>query len=72
MERAQTTGKRINTLLRYREIMKEFNKHDCRDTPITVIHRKYIYPVFHISRDTLYRIFQTPIEEELEDLGYSV
>lgn len=67
---AQVTGRRINTLLRYREIMKEFNKHDCRDTPITVIHRKYIKPVFHISRDTLYRIFQTPVDEELESLGY--
>ena len=46
--------------------MEEFNKHDCRLIPITVIHREYIYPKFHISRDTLYRILNTPIEEELK------
>lgn len=62
-------GKRINTLLRYREIMNEFNKHDCRYTPITVIYREFIYPKFHISRDTLYRILNTPVDEELESLG---
>lgn len=61
-------GKRKNTLLRYRDIMEEFNKHDCRYIPITVIHREFIYPKFHISRDTLYRIFNTPIDEELKSL----
>lgn len=50
--------------------MDEFNKYDSRHIPITVIHRKFIYPKFFISRDTLYRIFNTPIEEELQMLGY--
>lgn len=49
--------------------MEEFNKHDCRYIPITVIHREFIYPKFHISRDTLYRILNTPIEEELEEIN---
>lgn len=50
--------------------MEEFEKYYNQDVPITVIHRKYIYPKFFISRDTLYRIFNTPIDEELTKLGY--
>ena len=65
VNQAQRKGARRNTLLRYRTVMEEFNKHDCRDIPITVIHRKYIYPKFFISRDTLYRILSTPVEEEI-------
>nr|DAJ29997.1 MAG TPA: hypothetical protein [Caudoviricetes sp.] len=44
----------------------EFNKYDARIIPISTIWREYIYPKFHISRETLYRILSTPIEEELE------
>ncbi len=61
-------GARRNLLLRYRQVMEEFDKYDCRDVPIAVIHRKYIYPKFHISRDTLYQIFNTDIEVELKKL----
>ncbi|MDY3530287.1 hypothetical protein PG593_10930 [Riemerella anatipestifer] len=68
-ERAKS--KRINQLLRYKSIMEEFEKYNSQDIPITVIHRKYIYPKFFISRDTLYRIFKTPIDEQLVELGYS-
>lgn len=66
----RTKSKKINQLLRYKSIMEEFEKHYNQDVPITVIHRKYIYPKFFISRDTLYRIFNTPIDEELTKLGY--
>lgn len=62
-------GRKRNQLLRYQAIMEEFNKHDCRYIPITVIWREFIYPKFFISRDTLYRILNTPIEQELEDLS---
>lgn len=62
----QSIGRKKNLLHRYKLVMEEFNKHDCRYTPITVIHREFIFPKFHISRDTLYRILNTPIEEELE------
>ncbi|KMQ69938.1 hypothetical protein ACM39_02550 [Chryseobacterium sp. FH2] len=62
----QSLGAKRNKLLRYQQVMDEFNKHDCRYTPITVIWREFIYPKFHISRDTLYRILNTSIEEELE------
>ena len=49
--------------------MEEFDKHYHPGIPITVIYKKYIYPKFFISRDTLYRIFNTQIDEELEELG---
>ena len=62
----QSIGRKRNLLRRYKAVMEEFNEHDCRLIPITVIHREYIYPKFHISRDTLYRILNTPIEEELK------
>jgi len=65
----QSLGAKRNRLLHYKMIMDEFNKHDCRYTLITVIHREFIYPKFHISRDTLYRIFKISIEDELEKLS---
>lgn len=61
-------GKRRNLLKRYRSILNEFNKYDANIIPITTIHREYIYPKFFISRDTLYTIFNTDIEKELENL----
>ncbi len=62
-------GRKRNKLLRYKMVMEEFNQHDCRIIPITVIWREYIYPKFHISRETLYRILATPVDEELEKLN---
>lgn len=62
-------GRRRNLLKRYRAVMEEFDKHDCRYIPISVIYREFIYPKFHISRDTLYRILSTPIEEELQEIN---
>ncbi|MDY3547343.1 hypothetical protein PG291_01845 [Riemerella anatipestifer] len=66
----QHIGRKRNLLKRYKLVMEEFNKHDCRYIPITVIHREFIYPKFNISRDTLYRILNTPIEEELEKINH--
>ncbi len=59
---------RKNLLLRYKAIMEEFDKYDCRTIPITTIWRKYIFPKFHISRETLYKIFNTDIEGELRSI----
>lgn len=56
-------GKRKNRLLRYQAVMDEFNKHDCRYIPISVIYREFIYPKFFISRTTFYQILNTPTEE---------
>ncbi|GIZ15288.1 hypothetical protein [Capnocytophaga catalasegens] len=61
-------GRRRNQLLRYKAIMDEFNKHDCRYIPIAVIWREFIYPKFFISRDTLYRVLNTAVDEELAAL----
>lgn len=65
----QKIGRKRNMLLRYKDIQQEFNKYDCRIIPITVIHREYIFPKFHISRDTLYRALNTPVEEELQKIS---
>lgn len=59
----QSIGSKRNLLHRYRLVMEEFNKHDCRLIPITVIHREYIYPRFGICRDTLYSILNTDLDE---------
>lgn len=51
--------------------MEEFDQYDCTEIPITVIHKKYIYPKFFISRATLYKILNTDIEGELKKIeGY--
>ena len=47
-------GYQRNQLLRYKAIMDEFNRHDYRYMPISVIWREFIYPKFFISRGTLY------------------
>ena len=62
-------NKRKNLLLRYKNIIEEFDKYNALDIPITVIHRKYIYPKFFISRNTLYKILNIQIDEELKKLG---
>lgn len=58
-----------NTLLRYKAIQDEYLKFKTEDIPTTVIHRKYIYPKFFISRTTLYTILGTPINKKLKELG---
>jgi hypothetical protein len=62
----QSIGRKKNLLHRYKIVLEEFNRHYTPHSNISAIHRDIIYPKFGISRDTLYRIFNTPIEEELE------
>lgn len=66
----QSIGKRRNLLLRYKQIIEELDKHNCRDVPITIIWRKYIYPKFYISRETLYKAINTDIDAELDELQH--
>lgn len=68
MDKRIIIGRRRNTLLRYKVISEEFDLYDQRDVPVTKTYRRYIYPKFFISRDTLYRIFSTDIEGELAQL----
>lgn len=57
-----------NTLLRYRKIRDLYLQHKTEDIPDTVILRKYIYPVYPISRSTLNNILATNIEREFQKL----
>lgn len=62
-------GIQRNKLLRYKTIVEEFNKHDANLLSITTIHKKYIYPKFFISRDTLYTILKVNIDAELQQIN---
>ena len=57
-----------NKLLRYREIVKEYQSHNTQDIPLTVIWRNYIYPKYYISIGTLYNALNEPIEKQLKEL----
>lgn len=57
-----------NTLLRYKRIKELYLQHKTEDIPDTVVLRKYIYPVYPISRGTLMTVLSTPIERELQAL----
>ena len=65
MDDGRREASRRNQLLRYQAVMKEFNRHDARYIPITVIWREFIYPKFFISRKTLYKILNTDVDEQL-------
>ena len=64
----QSIGIQNNKLKRYKLIMDLYNKHKTEDIPDTVILRKYIYPVYPISRTTLYTILTTPVNKEIAKL----
>ncbi len=59
----------INTLFRYKNIRDLYLKYKTEDVPDTVVLRKYIYPVYPISRTTLNTILNTPIDRELNKLS---
>ena len=62
-------GMTKNKLLRYKDIRDVYLEHKTEDIPTTVIHRKYIYPRFYISRTTLYTVLNTPINKLLKEMG---
>ena len=62
----QQHGINKNKLLRYKLILDLYNQHKTEDIPVTVVLRKYIYPIYPISRTTLYEILGTPVKKELE------
>lgn len=57
-----------NTLRRYKLIKDLYNEHKNPDIPTTVILRKYIYPIYPISRTTLYTILCTPVNAAIQEL----
>lgn len=58
-----------NKLLRYKAITELYLKHKTEDIPTTVVLRKYIYPVYPISRATLYTALSTPVNKLLKEMG---
>lgn len=61
----QKIGTNLNKLRRYKLILELYNKHKTPDIPTAVIWRKYIYPIYPISRTTLYEILGTQVNKEL-------
>ncbi|SMP09022.1 hypothetical protein SAMN06264346_10218 [Chryseobacterium profundimaris] len=61
-----STGLKYNTLLRYKNIRNLYLQYKTEDIPDTVILRKYIFPVYPISRGTLNTILNIQIEKELK------
>lgn len=61
-------GVQINKLKRYKLIMDLYKEHKTEDIPTTVILKKYISPVYPISRTTLYTILCTPVNKLLAEL----
>ncbi|WP_281225915.1 hypothetical protein [Flavobacterium aquiphilum] len=64
----RSLGVQRNKLLRYRLIKDLYYLHKTEDIPTTVVWRKYICPVYPISRTTLYEILCTPITTELKKI----
>lgn len=63
-------GIQRNKLLRYKKI-KELYQESIKahpHTPLTKILSEYIYPVYPISRTTLYEVLFTPITQQLKEL----
>lgn len=63
--KSQQLGRRLNKLRRYQLILNLYNEHKTPDIPVSVVWRKYIYPVYPISRTTLYEVLGTAVHKEL-------
>lgn len=64
----RSLGIQRNKLLRYQLILDLYHKYKTDDIPTTVIWRKYIYPIYPISRTTLYEILSTPVKKQLKEI----
>ncbi len=62
-------GRRKNTLLMYRNIKVLYSKYKTPDIPDTVVLRKYIFPIYPISQNTLNTALCTAVEKELKEMG---
>ncbi|MEY4926286.1 MAG: hypothetical protein RI894_722 [Bacteroidota bacterium] len=66
----RSLGIQRNKLLRYKLIKELYNKVVAEHpyTPITKIHSVYIFPVYPISRTTLYEILYTSVTSDLKEV----
>ncbi|WP_197503538.1 hypothetical protein [Bizionia algoritergicola] len=65
---SQQLGIQKNKLLRYQTVLDYYHEIYNEDIPLTKLHRKFIYPRFHISRTTFYKILGTPVSKELKEI----
>lgn len=65
---AQSLGIQKNKLNRYKLILDYWATLNTEDIHVTVLHKKYIYPKFFISRATLYEVLRTPVTKELKEI----
>lgn len=66
----RSLGVQRNKLLRYKLIKELYNETIKQHpyTPITQIHRQYIFPIYPISRTTLYEVICTSVTSELKKI----
>ncbi len=57
-----------NKLLRYKQIQDCYIEHKTDENTTMLVYRKYIYPKFFISRNTLYTVLNTPVNKLLKQL----
>lgn len=68
----RSLGIQRNKLLRYKLIKELYELHKTEDIPTTVVWRKYIFPVYPISRTTLYEVLNTPVISKLRTVQASI
>ncbi|MEC4003976.1 hypothetical protein OX283_004855 [Flavobacterium sp. SUN052] len=63
-------GSERNKLLRYQSIKNLYNEKRKENPymPTIKIHELYIYPIYFISRTTLYKIFSTSVTTRLREI----
>lgn len=68
----RSLGSKRNKLLRYKLIKELYLKYKTEDIPTTVVWRKYICPIYPISRTTLYEILCTSVTSELQKVEEAI
>lgn len=61
----------INTLLRYKIITLEYNKHINKSLPDTQIFKRFIQPKFFISMRTMNRVLSMNVDKKLKEEGFT-
>ena len=59
MQSKRQKGIDLNKLLQYKAIQDCYLQYKTDDIPTTVIYKKYIYPRFFISRNTIHNFSNT-------------
>lgn len=67
-QQRQSTGFKKNRLLRYQLILDIYNEHKTDYNSVMYVYREHIYPVYPISRVTLYKILNTRVAKELREV----